>query len=79
MVNMLKDRFAQGSRVGRNNMTAFLFLAPWLIGIFVFTLWPFITSFTMSLQETNLFVSKWVGLENYKQLLSDRDLLNRSR
>ncbi|MFY9526691.1 MAG: sugar ABC transporter permease [Limnochordia bacterium] len=72
MVNMLKDRFAQGSRVGRNNMTAFLFLAPWLIGIFVFTLWPFITSFTMSLQETNLFVSKWVGLENYKQLLSDR-------
>jgi multiple sugar transport system permease protein len=53
-------------------MTAFLFLAPWLIGIFVFTLWPFITSFTMSLQETNLFVSKWVGLENYKQLLSDR-------
>ncbi|MDI9441053.1 MAG: sugar ABC transporter permease [Bacillota bacterium] len=69
---MLKDRFAQGSRVGRNNMTAFLFLAPWLIGIFVFTLWPFITSFTMSLQETNLFVSKWVGLENYKQLLSDR-------
>lgn len=53
-------------------LIALLFLAPWLIGIFVFTLWPFIKSFMMSLQETNLFSSTFVGLDNYKALLTDR-------
>lgn len=54
---------------------AYLFLAPWLIGIFVFTLWPFITSFIMSLQKTNLFSSTFVGLDNYIELLSDRKFI----
>ncbi|MGB4373157.1 MAG: sugar ABC transporter permease [Halanaerobiales bacterium] len=56
----------------KKHLTAYLFLAPWLIGIFVFTLWLFITSFIMSLQETNLFSTKFVGLDNYRALLSDR-------
>lgn len=68
----MKGKVSISNRKVRNNLAAFLFLAPWLIGLFVFTLWPFITSFTMSLQKTNMFVSEFVGLDNYKQLLSDR-------
>lgn len=56
-------------------MIAFLFLAPWLIGIIIFTLWPFISSFIMSLQKTNLFSSTFIGLKNYKELLSDRKFI----
>lgn len=62
----------KGSLINRDHLTAYLFLAPWLIGILFFTLWPFITSFIMSLQETNLFSTKFVGLDNYRALLSDR-------
>lgn len=72
MVDIMKGKVSISNRKVRNNLAAFLFLAPWLIGLFVFTLWPFITSFTMSLQKTNMFVSEFVGLDNYKQLLSDR-------
>ncbi|NLJ84698.1 MAG: sugar ABC transporter permease [Halanaerobiaceae bacterium] len=62
----------KGPLINRDHLTAYLFLAPWLIGILFFTLWPFITSFIMSLQETNLFSTKFVGLDNYRALLSDR-------
>lgn len=50
-------------------LVAFLFLAPWLIGILVFTLWPFVTSFSMSLHKTNLFSSRFIGLGNYLSLI----------
>ena len=52
-------------------LIAFLFLAPWLIGIIVFTLWPFISSFIMSLQKTNLFSSTFIGFDNYIELFGD--------
>jgi multiple sugar transport system permease protein len=49
-------------------ITAFIFLAPWLCGLFAFTLWPFLESCIMSFQKTNLFSKQFIGLRNYHEL-----------
>ncbi len=59
----------------REYWVALLFLTPWLLGIIIFTLWPFITSFIMSLQRTNIFTSSFIGLKNYRELLTDRKFI----
>ena len=66
-----KSSLIKKTRRQREFIIAFLFLAPWLIGIFVFTLWPFINSFITSLHQSNLFSSTFIGLDNYKELLGD--------
>ena len=51
-----------------------IFLSPWLIGIVVFTLIPFIASFGFSLVEFNLAVpeaTEFVGLSNWQRALFD--------
>ena len=52
--------------------TGMLFLLPWLIGFFAFTLYPMVISFYYSF---TIYHSKrtpdWVGLQNYTNLLSD--------
>lgn len=52
--------------------TGLLFLAPWLIGFFAFTLYPMVVSFYYSF---TIYHSKrapeWVGLENYINLFAD--------
>lgn len=58
-------------RKQREYFTAFLFLAPWLIGLLVFTFWPFVNSFIISLHRSNLFSSTFIGLENYKNIFAD--------
>ncbi|MBE0672568.1 MAG: sugar ABC transporter permease [Anaerolineales bacterium] len=52
--------------------TGLLFLSPWLIGFLLFTLYPMVVSFYYSF---TIYHSKrtpdWVGLQNYKDLLTD--------
>jgi multiple sugar transport system permease protein len=52
--------------------TGLLFLVPWLIGFFAFTLYPMLISFYYSF---TIYHSKrapeWVGLQNYQDLLGD--------
>ncbi len=52
--------------------TGLLFLSPWLIGFFAFTLYPMVVSFYYSF---TIYHSKrapeWVGLENYANLFTD--------
>lgn len=52
--------------------TGLLFLLPWLIGFFAFTLYPMLVSLYYSF---TIYHSKrppeWVGLENYANLLTD--------
>jgi multiple sugar transport system permease protein len=49
-----------------------LFLAPWVIGLFVFSVYPIISSLYLSFTNFNLFESPdLIGLENYKRLISD--------
>jgi len=68
--------FFNGKRYEKKEIiAATIFLAPWLIGIFLFTLWPFVESIIMSFQQTNLRTSTFVGLSNYIDLFSDRKFI----
>ncbi len=71
--NIMKERSLAIKRKNQRKeyLIAYMFLAPWLIGILVFTLWPFINSFLMSLQKTNLFTSTYIGIDNYIKLFGD--------
>ena len=52
----------------------FLFVLPWLFGFIVFTAGPFVFSFFLSFTQWRLVGDiKWLGLENYVQLLSGED------
>ena len=52
---------------------AALFLLPNLLGFLVFIFWPLIASFGLSFTSWDLLTPiKWVGLENYKTLISDQ-------
>lgn len=52
---------------------AYLFLAPWFVGLFGITLLPMVASLYLSLTDYNvLSAPNWVGLQNYLTLFSDR-------
>jgi len=51
-------------------LTAYLFLSPWIIGFVVFTAGAMIASFFISLNDTDLLsIAKFVGLRNYQRAL----------
>lgn len=56
----------------RNLRIGILFLSPWIIGFFAFTLYPMVASFIYSF---SIYHSKrpleWIGMGNYNNLLTD--------
>jgi multiple sugar transport system permease protein len=64
----------------KDNLAAYLFLAPWLIGLFVITVGPMIASLYLSFTDYNLIQApEWIGLENFTRMLSDERLHNSLR
>ncbi len=64
-----------GSAVKRQeNRAAYIFLTPWLIGLFGITLLPMLASLYLSFTDYNILSPPtWIGLENYAKLFtSDR-------
>lgn len=62
----------------REALWGFVFIAPWLIGILLFTAGPMIASLVMSLTDFNLVkpeATRFVGLDNYARLASDPTIL----
>lgn len=72
---LINKKIKKGNIMNRQKeyITAYIFLAPWIIGLLAFTLWPFINSFIMSLQKTNLFTSEFIGFGNYKEMFFEDD------
>ena len=52
----------------------YLFLSPWLIGFFLFTLLPIVASFVLAFTDYNIFSTPtWTGLDNLQRMfLKDR-------
>ncbi|MCJ7842254.1 sugar ABC transporter permease [Lederbergia sp. NSJ-179] len=51
----------------------YLFISPWIIGFLCFILGPIVASFFLSFTDWDLFTpAKWVGLDNYKNLVQDK-------
>ncbi len=60
----------------KHNLAGYAFLAPWLIGLFAFTLIPMVYSLYLSLTKFNLLTPpQWIGTENYVRLFSDERYL----
>ena len=56
-------------------IAGYIFIAPVTIGLTVFYIWPFLQNFWFSFNDVNKFnVTHFIGLENYKQLLSDPEV-----
>jgi multiple sugar transport system permease protein len=63
-----------GRRTGRyrHGYAPWLLLTPWLIGLFAITLGPMVASLYLSFTNYNLLGQlRWVGLNNYIELLTD--------
>jgi len=59
----------------KRRLTVLLLLSPWLIGFFVFTLYPIVNSMYWSFTVKRYGApARWVGLKNYEQLLGNDDL-----
>jgi multiple sugar transport system permease protein len=62
----------RGSLSRKEARSAYLFLAPWIIGFLVFTAGPMVASLWLSFTDYSLVdQAHAVGLENYRQLWSD--------
>lgn len=58
--------------LGKDGGAAYIFLAPWLIGLVGITLGPLIASLVLSFTHYDLFNNPtWIGLGNYQQMLAD--------
>lgn len=73
MQNRTSPRTRIGSR--RNKYTGLLYVMPFVIGFFVFQLFPFIASFFYSFTDLSIANDwKWTGLDNYiTTFTADRD------
>lgn len=62
-----------GRRRSKPDWVAFVFLAPWLIGLFGLTLGPMLYSLYLSFTDYNLLapVASWVGFDNYARIFTD--------
>ncbi len=68
-----KNRFLKNKKV-KDNIFAYLMLAPDVIGLAVFIFLPILIAFYVSLHNWNVLEPmKYVGLANYKTLMSDEE------
>lgn len=62
-----------------NRRLGLAYLSPYIIGLIVFTAFPFISSFLMSFTDYDLMTApEFVGLENYRYMLTEDDLFWKS-
>ncbi|MBN1347049.1 MAG: sugar ABC transporter permease [Phycisphaerae bacterium] len=63
----------------RRDLTGWLFASPILIGLVVFTIYPFIASLYLSFCDYDIFTPpRWVGLTNYVTLFTEDPLFWKS-
>lgn len=68
----------QRSRL-RKDLIGYAFISPWLIGFLVFTAYPFFSSIYLSFTRFDIVSPPvWVGLANYRTLLTDDPLFWKS-
>jgi multiple sugar transport system permease protein len=64
---------------GREGITFYLFVAPWLIGFLIFTIGPVIASFVLSLADYSIVTPPlFKGFDNYRDLFLEDRLFGRS-
>lgn len=65
-------RFWPRTKLARREALVFyIFISPWLIGFLAFTLYPMLASAYYSLTVYNVVEMKFIGLQNFQELLRD--------
>jgi multiple sugar transport system permease protein len=60
------------SRELRNLLLGLAFISPWIVGFFLFLVYPVISNFQLGMTQYSGFGEpQWIGLENYRQLGRD--------
>lgn len=68
-------RHKMGKRQRSDCFAAYVFIAPLVIGLGVFYIWPFIQNIWFSFNDVNKFnMATFAGLANYKKLFQDPNL-----
>jgi multiple sugar transport system permease protein len=68
------------SERAREEIAGYLFIAPWLIGFLIFSAGAMVYSLKLSFYETDLLsTSRFVGLQNYRDLADDQLFLKSLR
>ncbi len=61
-------------KIKRDTLTFYGFISPWLIGFFIFSLYPLIYSIFISFHKWDLIGDmKFIGIDNYVQAFSGKD------
>src|SRR5659263_223200 len=56
----------------QNNLVGYVMLSPWLLGLFVFTLFTLLSSLFYSFTNFNLLSPPvWVGIKNFEDVFAD--------
>jgi multiple sugar transport system permease protein len=59
--------------MNNENMVGYLFVAPLIVGLIIFTYGPVVASFGLSFTKGDyISTPKWIGLDNYRALLDDK-------
>jgi multiple sugar transport system permease protein len=57
----------------RDHLVGYLFLAPWLVGFFVFVAGPMVASAYLAFTDYNVILPpRWIGLTNFETLAQDK-------
>lgn len=64
----------------RENATAYLFLAPWFLGLVLITIGPILASLYLSFTDYPLLSPpEWIGFDNFERMFNDRRFLQSLR
>ncbi|MDD3212116.1 MAG: sugar ABC transporter permease [Eubacteriales bacterium] len=68
---------AQKKRRRRNNLTAYAFMSPWFIGFGLFSAFPILYMFVISLTNRKLVgISRYIGFKNYINMFKSATVMN---
>src|SRR5215216_3490192 len=68
-LSRLKGR-PKGAVGRKDNLVAYLFLTPWLLGLLLITIGPMIASLYLAFTDYNLIQApEWIGFENFRRML----------
>lgn len=74
-----RPRRRPGAMARRENLMGWLWASPWILGFLIFTLGPMLASVYYSFTEFAVISPpRWIGLENYRIMLTDDDLIGQS-
>ena len=72
-MNIAKQKNKLGILARKEERAFYLFITPWLIGFFVFTIGPILASLYFSFNFYDVVSpARWVGLQNYSDMMKDQ-------